>query len=117
MRGHLRGRQLFSLRGLQPRIAVRVGDNLEGNIFNVFLDLLVGEFSSYQPLGCVKGVFRIGDCLSLGCAAHEDPTVVLERDDRGGGPFSFGVLDDNRDIVFCYRNARVCSSEVDSNYI
>lgn len=48
-RSDLSGRIVFAL-SLDPCISISVGDNFEGNVIKILLDLHVLELSSYQPV-------------------------------------------------------------------
>lgn len=54
----LSGRVLLAA-SLEPRVAVRVLDNLERNVVQILLDLGVGELATDQTLGREEGVLCV----------------------------------------------------------
>ncbi|CAH1980669.1 unnamed protein product [Acanthoscelides obtectus] len=90
----LGGEHLGALTGfhLDVRFAVLL-DDLEGEQFDVMLDVSVVEFATNQTLRVEDGVFRIGCQLILGCVTDQTFTVRRERYVRGGDPVT---------LVVCY---------------
>ncbi|CAH2006658.1 unnamed protein product [Acanthoscelides obtectus] len=90
----LGGEHLGALTGfhLDVRFAVLL-DDLEGEQFDVMLDVSVVEFATNQTLRVEDGVFRIGGQLILGCVTDQTFTVRRERHVRGGDPVT---------LVVCY---------------
>ena len=114
LRGHFRRRHLLAVGGLDPGVAVVMGDDLVGDEVDVLLDLVVGELASDQALDRREGVLRVG----YGAAARgraDQHFAVLEGDDGRGRAVAFGVFDDADRTAFHDRDARVGRAEVDTN--
>ncbi len=67
----LRGRVLLTT-GLEPSIAVGVGNDLEGDVVQVLLDLLVLELAANKTLGGEKSSLGVDDSLALGGRDQRD---------------------------------------------
>ncbi len=78
----LRGRVLLAT-GLEPGIAVGVGNDLEGDVVKVLLDLLVLELAADETLGGEKGGLGVDDSLALGGKTNETLAILGEGDDGG----------------------------------
>ena len=63
---------------LDPSVAVGVGDNLVGNVGDVFLDLGVLELAADQTLRGEDGVLVVDDCLPAGWLTNKTLTVWSE---------------------------------------
>ncbi len=61
------------------------GDNLEGDVVQVLLDLLVLELSPNETLGGEKGRLGVDDGLALGGKTNETLTVLGEGNNGRGG--------------------------------
>jgi hypothetical protein len=55
--------------------------------------------------------------LPLGRLADQHLAVLRERDDRGGCPVPFAVLDHFRLAAFHDRDARIGGAEIDANHL
>ncbi|KAI3484158.1 hypothetical protein L1887_52864 [Cichorium endivia] len=102
----LRGRVLLAT-GLEPGIAVGVGNDLEGDVVKVLLDLLVLELAADETLGGEKGGLGVDDSLALGGKTNETLAILGEGDDGRGGAATFRVLDDTGLLALHDRDTRV----------
>ena len=113
----LTGRELVTLGGLEPGVAVGVGHDLVAQMLDVLLDVGVGELATDESLGGVEGVLRVGDGLPLGRGADESFTLLGECDHRGGRAHAFGVLNDLGSAALHQGDTGVGGSEIDSDNV
>jgi hypothetical protein len=59
------GRRVLLSASLEPRVAVGVLDDLEGNVVEILLNLSVGELATDETLGSEEGVLRGKTTLML----------------------------------------------------
>jgi hypothetical protein len=83
---------------------------------DIRLDFLVGELPSDQTLEAKNGVLWVHNALSLGRKTDEAFSVLCERDYRRSRTRTLGILDDSRHLALHNRHARVCCSQVNTNY-
>ena len=80
-----------------------------------FLVIGIVEGAADQPLDREKGLFRIGDRLTLGRLADETLAIIGEGDDRGRRARAFRVLDNLGGRAFHDRHAGIGGAEVDAD--
>src|SRR5690606_33264234 len=78
---NLRWRVLLAA-SLNPSIAVGVGNNLEGNLLDVRLDLSVRVLATDETLGGKEGVFGVDDGLTLSSNTNQALAVLSESNNR-----------------------------------
>lgn len=71
-----------------------MGDNLEGDVVQVLLDLLVLEFSANKALGGKKGCLGVDNSLTLRGKTNETLAVLGESNDGWRGSATFRVFND-----------------------
>lgn len=99
---------------LDPSVTVGVGDDLEGDVGDVVLDLCVLELATDQTLGGEQGVLRVDRRLSLGGLTDQTLTVLGEGDDTGCRASALGRLDDLAYTGLVDGRARVGCSKIDT---
>src|SRR5207245_8470941 len=78
------------------------------------LGLHLGELAPHEALDGVDGVLGVHGGLPAGKRADQPLTGLGERDDRGRGPRTFSVRDDDRLAAFHDGDDRVGRPQVDS---
>ena len=109
------GRRVALALDFDHREIVRSRDDFVGNALNLF-----GHFrhlAAHEPLDGEDGILGIGYRLSLCDLTNEPLAVFGEADDRGRGPSTFRVGDDDGISALHHRDDRVGGSEVDANYL
>jgi len=119
-------RVVLALRS-DPSVAIRVGNDLEGNIVQVLLDFSVLELSTdqtaqdeaiaceffmirytipgrrgwmYLPLGSEQGVFRIDHSLTLSRLTNQSLAILGKGDHRWCRTTTLSILDDTGSLSF-----------------
>jgi hypothetical protein len=116
------GRDLFGREGLHANsghldVNVRLstlGNNLVGEPLEISLDFLIVKLTSNKSLNDIDGSLDVVRGLVLGSFSNKT-LLISEGDVRGSDSVSELILDDLNSSVLENTNARVSSSEIDTN--
>ena len=111
-RADLRRRELLAA-GLHARVAVRAGDDLEGDDLLLLLDLRL--LAAHEALDREHRVLGVRDRLALGRRADEALAAIRESDHRGSGARALGVLDHGGLAALEDGHARVGRAQIDAD--
>src|SRR5690606_10380583 len=98
-----------------PGIAVVGLDDLVGDQLDIFLHHILFEAATDEALHRVQSVVRVGHCLTLGRLTDQNFAIVGVRNDGRRGTAALGILDDLGLAVFQNGNARVGSTQVNTD--
>ena len=81
----------------------------------VRLDLRITKLTTNETLEREHGVRRVDDGLTFRGQTDETLSVLRERDDRGGRPRTFGVLNHLRRLALHNGDAGICCTKINTD--
>lgn len=86
------GGRVFLASDTDPSVTVLSPHDLVGKVFQLLLEGLICELSSYQTFSALDGVFRVGQGLAFGGFSYESLSVLTERYYGGSGSLTFCIF-------------------------